>query len=103
MEARQKQWWNLLRARGEHIMAINCCSYTCGRLQPSKQRKVVWTIDRRPYCNCCFLNWMDANEIRHESIVRLYDDDKLYDDTRLQKRKSRKPPIMEQSLATMNA
>lgn len=85
-------------------MTFTCGSFSCGRLQPSKQRKVVWTINGKPYCNCCFLNWMDANEIKHERIVRLYDDDELYNDTRLQRRKPRsRPQMAEQSMASMGA
>lgn len=66
-----------------------CCSFKCGRLSMKDKRRVVWTIDGRPYCNTCYLNWMDSHVIRHEKIVRLFDDEYLYEDGRRRKRKKR--------------
>lgn len=69
---------------------MDCCTIPCLKLPPSQKRKVVWKIGSRYYCNSCFLDWTEKNEIGREVIKRLYDDENLYDDTRRQKRRARK-------------
>jgi hypothetical protein len=54
-----------------------------------EKRRVVWTIDKKPYCNTCYLDWMDSHEIGREKIVRLFEDDYLYEDGRRKKRRKR--------------
>lgn len=69
---------------------ISCTTFTCSRITARDKRKVVWTINGKGYCNVCFLNWMDLNELGKHRIHRLFEDDSLYEDKRPQKRK-RKP------------
>lgn len=70
-----------------------CCTFKCGRLSLNDKRRVVWTIDGKPYCNTCYLDWMDSHEIRREKIVRLFDEDYLYEDGRRKKRRKRTPAL----------
>ncbi len=73
-------------------MSKPCAQFKCQRLPKDSQPRAVWTIDGRPYCNTCFLNWCDTHEIGRERIVRLFNDEAsegLYDDTRKQKRRRR--------------
>jgi hypothetical protein len=70
-----------------------CCTFKCTRLPLHDKRKVVWTIDAKPYCNTCFLDWTDMHEIRREKIVRLFDEDYLYEDGRRKKRRKRTPAL----------
>ncbi len=70
-------------------LVTQCCTLKCSRLSLSNQRRVVWTIGGKPYCNTCFLNWMDAHELGREKIVRLFDADYLYEDGRRKKRRKR--------------
>lgn len=69
---------------------MDCCTIPCGKMPNAQRRRVVWKIDGRYYCNSCFLDWCEANEIRREKIVRLYDNEELYEDVRRQKRRGRK-------------
>jgi hypothetical protein len=78
-------------------MAVDCSTFSCMRRPPSQKRKSVWTIDGKPYCNICFLNWMDTHEVGRQRIVRLFDEENLYEDIRPQKR--RKRSILDQSVA----
>lgn len=69
---------------------MECSTIPCGKLPASQKRRVVWMIDKKPYCNSCYLDWMETHEIRREVIKRLYDNEDLYDDIRRQKRRGRK-------------
>lgn len=66
---------------------IRCCTRSCQRLQPSEQRRVVWQIDGKPYCNNCYLDKMEIHCVQWERVHRLYDNDRYYDDTRRNKKK----------------
>ena len=70
-------------------MSKECCTFKCGRLPASQKHKVVWLIDGKPYCNHCFLDHYECNEVGRERIVRLYSDEMLYEDQRRQKRTKR--------------
>jgi hypothetical protein len=50
-----------------------CCSEKCAHLAKRDKRKVVWLVDGNPYCNVCFLNWIEE----------------FYADIRTQKRRRR--------------
>ncbi len=54
---------------------------------------VAWTIDGVGYCNCCYLDWLDQDNWGRQKVERLYDDEEMYVDMRVQKRhrKSRVP------------
>lgn len=80
-------------------MATTCSSLKCKKIRPSQQRRVVWTINGNPYCNVCFMDWMDANVLTNERIVRLFEDDELYNDTRIQRRRSRRPQMEHPGMA----
>lgn len=56
----------------------------------------VWTIDGVPYCNSCYLDWLDQDGWRRQQIERLFDDEECYVDMRVQRRhrKSRVPHPM---------
>lgn len=63
-----------------------CKTFECRKRSEAQKRQAVWSIDGRPYCNVCFLNWLDKNEVGNQKIVRLYNDDALYDDCRRRRR-----------------
>lgn len=65
---------------------MDCSTFTCRRRPPKKIGKAVWTVDGKRFCNICFLNWLDKNEVAKQKIVRLFDDEMLYDDPRRKKR-----------------
>jgi len=66
-----------------------CCTTKCAKLPTRDKRKVVWLVDGRPYCNVCFLNWIEDSGMKNERITRLFDDENLYVDIRTQKRRRR--------------
>jgi hypothetical protein len=66
-----------------------CCSEKCAHLAKRDKRKVVWLVDGNPYCNVCFLNWIEEFGMKNERIVRLYESEDLYADIRTQKRRRR--------------
>jgi len=68
---------------------VECCTEKCSKLPTRDKRKVVWLVDGRPYCNVCFLNWIEDSGMGNERIVRLYEDEDLYADIRTQKRRRR--------------
>lgn len=73
-----------------------CCTLKCISLPPSRKRLVVWKVADRYYCNVCFLNEIEADKFGvHERVIRLYEDEKLYEDLRVVKRpnaiRKRKP------------
>lgn len=68
---------------------IDCGTFSCMRRPPSQKRKAVWTIDGKPYCNLCYLNWIETREWKREKIVRLFEEETLYEDIRPQKRRKR--------------
>jgi hypothetical protein len=69
--------------------AKECCTFRCSRLTARDKRKVVWIVDGKPYCNVCFLDHMDRNELGRQRVVRLFDDESLYEDRRPKKRAKR--------------
>jgi hypothetical protein len=73
---------------GGNVM-VECCTTKCSKLPTRDKRKVVWLVDGRPYCNVCFLNWIEDSGMGNERIVRLYEDEDLYADIRTQKRRRR--------------
>jgi len=79
-----------------------CCTLKCLRL--SEKRPVVWKVGDKYYCNCCFLNELEAERFEIDAkIVRLYEDDDLYQDIRIQKRRKRIPQTPEGMMARMHA
>ena len=68
---------------------VECCTEKCAKLPTRDKRKVVWLVDSRPYCNVCFLNWIEEKGLKDERIDRLYESEDLYADIRTQKRRRR--------------
>lgn len=64
---------------------------TCKDFRCRKKRRAVWTIDGKPVCNVCFLNWLDKHEVANQKIIRLFDDEALYDDCRRRRRPASAP------------
>ena len=65
---------------------MDCSTFTCRRKPAHKIGRAVWTVDSKPFCNICFLNWLDKNEVAKQKIQRLFNDEALYDDPRRRKR-----------------
>ncbi len=66
-----------------------CCTFRCSQPAMRGKQKVVWMIDGKPYCNTCFLEFFERNEVGRQRIVRLYNDESLYEDRRPKKRAKR--------------
>jgi hypothetical protein len=73
-------------------MTRDCCTDNCARLPKRDKCLVVWKAAGKYYCNICFLNELEAQKFEiGANIIRLYDDDDLYQDLRVVKRPNRAP------------
>jgi hypothetical protein len=73
-------------------MTRDCCTSKCASLAKRDKRLVVWKAAGNYYCNVCFLNELEAEAFEIDTkIIRLYDDDDLYQDLRVVKRPNRVP------------
>lgn len=73
-----------------HPAHLGCCTLKCARLPTRDKRQVVWKVGANHYCNVCFLNELEAEKFDiNQSIIRLYEDDNLYQDIRTIKRRKR--------------
>lgn len=62
---------------------------TCSGEKCPKKQGVAWTVDGKPFCNGCYLNWLDSGEWNRQRITRLSENEELYVDLRIQKRARR--------------
>jgi hypothetical protein len=82
----------------------DCCTLKCARLATRDKRPVVWKVGPNYYCNCCFLNDLEAGRFEvTDSIIRLFEDEELYYDIRTIKRRKRVPQTTEGMMARAHA
>ncbi len=73
-----------------NLASHSCCTLKCARLSARDKRQVVWKVGPQFYCNVCFLNELESEKFEiDERVIRLYEDDNLYQDIRTQKRRKR--------------
>lgn len=86
------------------MTSIPCDTLKCQALPKQDRSPVVWRVGGKYYCNSCFLNALEAGRFEiNARIVRLYSDDELYQDTRIQKRRKRVPQTTEGMMARAHA
>ncbi len=86
-----------------HVMR-ECCTFKCSLLSPRDKRPVVWKVGDKYYCNVCFLNELEGENFDIDAkILRLYDDEELYQDIRTQKRRKRVPQTTDGMMARAHA